>query len=296
MEEYSKTEMGITAVIFGLLPTMQQIFGPTVAEVSILASRRPLLSLLLGIAMPSVSTGGPLANPAESLRRASDFRICSLIPPKARWLWLLISAAEYLIGAAAAANVLYQIYQLAYWTISVSAIAVDSGPLSETYTLFLWLILLAPLHILGFWRFKVRYRVSKEAGDHEKLTERKSWLQVIKSEFVPCALGNPMFLTKVDKGPLSIAVQWLADIAVTVVFIFSTVAMSGQIFIGMGDAVPVIARFLMGTLVSRLILLFELHGLREVTSQSQNKDVVHGGYESVCGPDGKCVPTEPGLC
>ncbi|KAK2883364.1 hypothetical protein FQN49_000004 [Arthroderma sp. PD_2] len=294
MEEFRKTEMGITAVILGLLPTMLQTFGPTVAEVSVLASRRPLLALFLGIAMPSVSTGGPLANPAESLRRAIDFRIRSLVLPQARWSWLLISAAQYLIAAAAAANVFHQVYQLAYLSISVSAIAVDSGSISETYTPFLWLMLLVPVHLLGFWRLKLRYRPSKEAGD-EKLTERKSWIQGFKSEFVPCALGNPLLLTKVDKGLLSIVVQFFMEIASAVVFIFSTVALSSQIFISLGDVVPIIVRFLIGTLVCRAILLFELHGLREVTSQPQKKDAKHSGYESVCGLDGKGISSEPEL-
>ncbi|KAM5457492.1 hypothetical protein MaudCBS49596_000687 [Microsporum audouinii] len=291
MEEFRKTEMGITSVILGLLPTMLQTFGPTVAEVSVLASRRPLLAFLLGIAMPSVSTGGPLANPAESLRRTIDFRIRSHVLPQARWAWLLISVSEYLIAAAAAANVFYQVYQLAYWSISVSAIAVDSGTISETYTPFLWLLLLIPVHLLSFWRLKLRYKPSEETADFEK---QKSWLQAVKSEFVPCALGNPLLLTKVDKGLLSIAVQFWTDIASAVVFIFSTVALSSQIFISLGDVVPIIARFLIGTLVCRAVLLFELHGLREVTSQSQ-KDTIHSGYESVCGQDGKGVTAELGL-
>lgn len=50
--------MGITAVILGLLPTILQQIGPTVAEVTVLASRRPMLALLPGVAMPSVATGG----------------------------------------------------------------------------------------------------------------------------------------------------------------------------------------------------------------------------------------------
>ncbi|EEQ34943.1 conserved hypothetical protein [Microsporum canis CBS 113480] len=274
MEEFRKTEMGITSVILGLLPTMLQTFGPTVVEVSVLASRRPLLAFLLGIAMPSVSTGGPLANPAESLRRTIDFRIRSHVLPQARWAWLLISVSEYLIAAAAAANVFYQVYQLAYWSISVSAIAVDSGTISETYTPCLWLLLLIPVHLLSFWRLKLRYKPSEETADFEK---QKSWLRAVK-----------------NKGLLSIAVQFWTDIASAVVFIFSTVALSSQIFISLGDVVPIIARFLIGTLVCRAVLLFELHGLREVTSQSQ-KDAIHSGYESVCGQDGKGVTAELGL-
>src|SRR5437763_8745271 len=38
MAEFRKTEMGITSIILGLLPTMLQQVGPTVAEVSVLAT------------------------------------------------------------------------------------------------------------------------------------------------------------------------------------------------------------------------------------------------------------------
>ncbi|KAK4040857.1 hypothetical protein C8A01DRAFT_45877 [Parachaetomium inaequale] len=266
MDEFRKTEMGITSVVLGLLPTILQQVGPTVSEVSVLATRRPLLALLLGIAMPSVRTSGSLVEPLE---RSVDISIRSGVLARALWPWLLISAAEYLIAAAAVANVFYQLYQLAEWTISVSAIAVDSGALSQTYGPFLWVMLLVPPHLLGFWGLKL-------------------------GEFMPCAKGDPLFLTEVDKkGLLAILVQFLMEMASLVVFVFGTVALSSQIFISLGDVVPVIIRFICGTVVCRLILLFELHGLREVSSRSPKKDAVllGGGYESVFGQDGKAGPT-----
>jgi hypothetical protein len=272
MEEFRKTEMGITSVVLGLLPTMLQQVGPTVAEVSVLATRRPLLAFLLGIAMPSVSTGGPLANPAETLRRSADIRVRSGLLARAEWLWLFISAAEYLIATAALANVFHVAYQLAYWSISVSSIAVYSGPISQTYTPFLWLVLLVPAHLLSFWSLKLRYRPSEQDGNSEKPSEWKTWLQIIGSEFVPCAKGDPLLLTKAKEGLLSIMVQYLTKIASVAVFVFGTVALSSQIFISLGDVVPVIARFMVGTMACRIILSFELYGLREATSQPLQKD------------------------
>jgi hypothetical protein len=291
MDEFRKTEMGITSVVLGLLPTILQQVGPTVAEVSVLATRRPLLALLLGIAMPSVRTSGSLVEPLE---RSVDISIRSGVLARALWPWLLISAAEYLIAAAAVANVFYQLYQLAEWSNSVSAIAVDSGALSQTYGPFLWVTLLVPPHLLGFWGLKLGYRPSEQVRNPEELSERTTWAHVIGSEFMPCAKGDPLFLTEVDKkGLLFILVQFLMEMASVVVFVFGTVALSSQIFISLGDVVPVIIRFICGTVVCRLILLFELHGLREASSQSPKKDAVllGGGYESVFGQDGKAGPT-----
>ena len=283
MSEFRKTEMGITAVILGLLPTILQQVGPTVAEVSVLASRRPLLAFLLGIAMPALSTGGPLDNPAEALRSPVDVHVYAGILAQADWLWLVISAAEYLVALAAVTNLFHQLYQLAYWSISVSSIAVYAGGISQAYAPFLWVILLVPAHLLGFLGFKLRYRPSKQTID------RKTWLQAIGSEFQPCATGKPLLLTEVKKSLLFLVVRYLTDMASLVVFIFGTVALSSQIFISLGDVVPVIGRFLASTLVCRLILSFELHGLREATSRSQKTDdvLLGGGYRPVFGQDGK---------
>lgn len=287
MDEFRKTEMGITAVVLGLLPTILQQVGPSVAEVTILATRRPLLAVLLGIAMPSVRTDSSLSEP---LQRAVDVSVRSGILANAAWPWIIISAAEYLLAITAAANVFYQLWQLAYWSVSVSAIAVDTGGLSQTYSPFLWVMLLVPAYLLGFWALKLGYRVSRHPRNAEEFSGRTSWAHAIKSEFMPCATGDPLFLIEVEKkGLLYIVVQYWAEMASVVVFVFGTVALSSQIFISLGDVVPVIIRFLCGTVVCRLILLFELHGLREVSRQSTKKSEVllDGGYNSVSGQDVK---------
>ena len=50
---------------------------------------------------------------------------------------------------------------------------------------------------------------------------------------------NWLLLTKVKKGRLSIVVQYLTEVASVAVFVYGTVALSSQIFISLGDVVPV---------------------------------------------------------
>ncbi|KAK4233817.1 hypothetical protein C8A03DRAFT_19173 [Achaetomium macrosporum] len=285
MDEFRKTEMSITSVILGLLPTILQQVGPTVAEVSVLATRRPLLALLLGIAMPSVRTDGSLDEP---LKRSADIAIRSGVLARALWPWLLISAAEYLIAVTAVANVFYQVHQLAYWSISVSAIAVDSGTLSQTYAPFLWVMLSVPAHLLGFWSLKLGYRPSEQVRNSKGVSERKTWACVIGSEFIPCAKGRPLSLDERKRGLPFILVQYLTNLASFAMFIFGTVALSSQIFISLGDVVPVIGRFICGTIVCRLILLFELYGLRELTNEPLKKDgaLLSDSQKLVSGQEG----------
>ena len=289
MPEIRKTEMGITAVVLGLLPTMLQQIGPTVSEVGVLASRRPLLAFLLGIAMPSTSTGGSMADPAEALRAPLRCRMRSSIFGRAPWLWALVSALEYLIAAAALANTFHQIWQLALLSISVSAMAIQSGAISQTYGPFLWAVLVVPAHLLYFWSFKMQYKERRTHGEGPRAN--RTWLQIIGSEFVPCAAGEPMLLSRLPTGFLCFAVEFTTEVASLVVMVFGTVALSSQIFISMGDVVPIIGRFLAGTLVCRLVVLFELHGIREANWNSERKDdvllseVPQLGYEQ----DGKGV-------
>ncbi|SPO04029.1 uncharacterized protein DNG_06712 [Cephalotrichum gorgonifer] len=283
MSEIRKTEMGITAVVLGLLPTMLQQIGPTVSEVGVLASRRPLLAFLLSFAMPSVSTGGAMADPVEGLRRPVVFRMRSLPSARGGWLWVLVSALEYLIALTALGNTLHQISTLALWSISISAMAIQSGAISQTFGPFLWVTLVVPAHLLYFWSFKMQYK--KRDGDGERTLERETWLQTIASEFVPCAAGEPMLLTQVHTGLLHFVVEFATDIASLVVFIFGTIVLSSQIFISMADVVPIVGRILASTLVCRLVVLFELHGIREANSDSETKDGVllsdgpQSGYE-----------------
>lgn len=291
MSEIRKTEMGITAVVLGLLPTMLQQIGPTVSEVGVLASRRPLLAFLLGIAMPSTNTGGPMADPAEGLRGPLRFRMRSGVFGRVPWLWALVSSLEYLIAAAAVANTFHQIWQLALLSISVSAMAIHSGSISQTYGPFLWAVLVVPAHLCYFWSFKMQY---KERRTHNKGPhERRTWLQVMGSEFVPCAAGDPMLLTRLPTGLLCFVVEFTTEVASLVVMVFGTVALSSQIFISMGDVVPIIARFLAGTLVCRLVVLFELHGIREANWDSERKDdvLLSDGHQSGYTQDNKGVLT-----
>lgn len=278
MDEFRKVEMGITGVVLGLLPTMLQLIGPSSGEVAVLATRRPLLALLLGLAMPSVSMTGPMDDPVAALQRPFEgVRSRGLI--SGGRMWVVVSVLEYVLAAAAVGNVFHQVYQLAYWSISVSAIAIDSGSISKSYPLFLWLMLLIPVHALGFWNVRLRY--------HEPAYENKaSWGLVVTEELMPCARGRrELDLRHRPKvHPFAAVVKYVADVSSVVVFVFGTVALSSQIFISLGDVVPVIARFMMGTLVCRAVLSFEIHGLWEVKHPPvEDRESVGSEYEMIPG-------------
>jgi len=269
MTEFSKVEMAVVSVVLGLLPSILMLIGPTTAEISLLATRRPLLSLLLAVPMPSVRTAGesPYQNPATILRQPVDIIARPGILAKARIAAkTVISGCEYLLAGLAVANMGYQAYQLAYWAITISTIAVDSGPIPETYAPFLWILLIIAVHLLNFVAMKLRYRKDPE----RERPKSKSHFQWLEDELTPCAFGNPLWLVQMDNTYLHLLASYLANTGVAVLFIYATIILSSQIFISLGDAIPLVARWILGATVCRAILTYELHGLREVTSQAMN--------------------------
>jgi len=96
----------------------------------------------------------------------------------------------------------------------------------------------------------------------------------LSSELTPCAYGKPMVLIKRrakgsehNRSLLCAVVKWLADLGVVVVFVYGSVALASQVFISLGDAGTVIARYIISAIVCRLVLRYELNGLRDVLTR-----------------------------
>jgi hypothetical protein len=268
MLESSKVEMGVASLLLGLLPTILQSIGPSVDEVSILATRRPLLAFMLSFGMPFVRLNRSPAEHLKTLQTPLELDFISDKVDKWPWLWIFISAGEYLFAAAAAANIFYLVYQLAFLSVSISAISIESNALPQTYPPFLWILLLIPVYLLSCLSLRLGYKI-QYAPIKKQAFARRTWLQVIGDEFMPCAKTDGLHVEK-RKQPrymlLSAVSSWLTNMAMLILFVFGTVFLSSQMFIGLGDMIPVIARVIGSCLVSRGVMLLELYGLRRATA------------------------------
>ncbi|KAI1453652.1 hypothetical protein F4805DRAFT_442640 [Annulohypoxylon moriforme] len=266
MEEFKKVEMSVVSLLFGLLPSTFFLFGPTADEMALLALRRPILAILLAIPMPCLRIAdGSSPGPVSLLRSPIDlpFRLGILASPPV-WLKALVSILEYALASLSVVNMIYQAYQLAFWTITVSSIALYSGPLPATYGPFLWLMLIIVVHLLSFGASNLKYK--KDRVRHRN--QAKSWTGWLRSELTPCMHGEPMWLICGPRTYLQMATSSGVSIGALVLLVYATILLSSQIFISLGDALGVIVRFLLGALVCRTILAFELRGMREVTSEA----------------------------
>jgi hypothetical protein len=270
MEPMKQVEISIVSILFGLLPSILMMIGPSPAEISLLALRRPILAFLLAIPMPSVrlANNGLFQDHAlfqqKPIEVETTVRIGFFSKPPI-WFKALLSACEYALAGIAVANMAIQVYQLAFWAITVSAVAILSGSIPKTYAPFLWILLIVLIHIATFIAMNLRY---KEDPGHQRYP--KSLLQWVRDEFTPCVYGNPVCLVRRENSYIYMFFHYWAGMGIVILFIYATIFLSSTIFISFGDAVTVVARFFFASIVCRWVLSFELHGMKEVTSQTSN--------------------------
>ncbi|KAI0195632.1 hypothetical protein EV127DRAFT_331772 [Xylaria flabelliformis] len=248
--EYVKVEMSVVSILFGLLPSTLFLFGPMQDEIALLALRRPVLATLLGISIPSLRLSDSTSPDLESRLNHSvnlTFRPWKLpVPPL--WLMAIVPAFEYILAGLAVANTVYQAYQLAFWSIAMSSMAISSGPIPKTYGPFLWVFLTISVYIVNFGAFNLKYT--------ENYKRQKNW--------------QPMWLIRKRETYCQMMLSSLVNGGVVVLLLYSTVLLSSQIFISLGDAVPVLARYLAASVVCRGIMDFELRGMRETRSDTKS--------------------------
>ncbi len=269
LHQFDQTELGVVTVVFGLLPSVMMFIGPTTDEISLLALRRPLLAFMLSVAMPAVrfSDDSPFSKPWAYLREPVDIsaRPGRLSRPTF-WAKALVSTVEYVVAAAAVANMCYQSYLLAFRCITVSTIAIYfARGLPENYAPFLWIMLTLALQEIGRIASSLRYatdpnRPRPQPGKQGPL------VRGLVDEATPCCYRDPVFLEPRQKTYLYVGVALVRQGGVVILYLYATIILSSQIFISLGDAIPVIAFYMMGAYACRLILSFELHGMKEVTS------------------------------
>ena len=117
MPENVQATMQSASIMLGLTPVLLQAVGPSVSEVGLLSTRRPLLALLIALGTASVY-------PARIFSLKTDDARELLEPPTLLPAWVLtrleerrgwspaVAAAQYAFVALAIFNVIYTSFQL----------------------------------------------------------------------------------------------------------------------------------------------------------------------------------------
>ena len=108
--------MQSATIILGLMPTILAYVGPTVGEMALISSRRPVLAVFLTLGAPAIFATRPFDfnNPRQSLKKdVGTFALSKQIPVRAA----IMTAAQYLLLSLAVINCLLNSVQLGTSTI-----------------------------------------------------------------------------------------------------------------------------------------------------------------------------------
>lgn len=263
--EVNKANMAVTAILLALLPGGLVQFGPSMAEISLLSTRRPILAMLLGFGLMSPN---PNEFEYEAILEKASNNNEPLVPlrildGRSFAAKVLVSLVEYGIGLAATGNLFWEVYRFTYQAISLAPMVVYIYGLPETSILFGWAFLNIPIYLLSFSVFALTFR---------RTTSRSNLVSFIVGELTPCGQGRNLTLRRRDNRRFQ---QNLLGTAVRVIgglhIILGTVLIGSIVLIPLADSLPVIYTFVFAALLTRAVLVYELNGLaRKTTIEKEN--------------------------
>ncbi|KAI0970957.1 hypothetical protein F4678DRAFT_462091 [Xylaria arbuscula] len=263
--EYIKAASSSAQVILGVTPPILATLGATTEELAMLSviGRRPFLALLISFGNPSVY-----------MERVFDFRQPGKMlerrrgryppyEPETPFRRRVVAAMQYMIVLAAVANVATISWQLGLGTVCAWWSNTIFAPL-------VWTILSIPIHFAGI--FAVRLRVRRIYSDEDKAVDIGfgQWLRMLptrlerfwKSEWAPAVTQDEIRIKSFEESKIYVAWSWLLSTATVIHILFGSLVLSGLLFIGPSDALVVIVRYVASVLACRILVTFELSGMR----------------------------------
>ncbi|KAL8685179.1 MAG: hypothetical protein Q9224_005926 [Gallowayella concinna] len=232
-------------VLLGLTPTMLSLLGNAPPEIALLAfSGRPVLAFLLNMGAPVIAVAGTFKyqHPLEVLTYGGGK---SPFPIFTGAKSVLIAITEYILAAAAAVNVALLAYD-------ISSKAVYVPNCGRTWYAFLWMYLCLILHPLALFAFWSRVRITRSP-------EHRGW---VSNETKHCASYTGVSYSLKEDTYLSLFLDWVLSHGAIIQIIFGTVVLSASTLIDTHDAFRVVGRFAASAILCRLVLMYELYGLR----------------------------------
>ncbi|KAI8711385.1 hypothetical protein NCS52_01401700 [Fusarium sp. LHS14.1] len=292
---YLKGSMTSAQVLLGIMPTIITFLGPSHDEMAVVSNigRRPLLAAGISLAAPSAyfSRAFEYFDPGDILchhkHRHKQYRL-------GKHLAILVSALEYGVVAGAYWNIVANTRQVNL--SSISSVASDAdflpglwlafGPCIHFFSCFIFW-----LRIRG-WRYIKRGNISEVTSDEslskqEKSVRKRLWGFLITKELVPCATNNyESRIMGLTESKTFLVTAWLESTFTILHVVFGTLVFSGTLFVGTKDALGIVGRYIAGVAVSRIILMYELAGLRDSCFsidgvETKPEDSDHSGAEEV---------------
>ncbi|KAI9150459.1 hypothetical protein HJFPF1_10226 [Paramyrothecium foliicola] len=275
--EYIKGDVTGGQVLMGFMPSVLALISASNEEVAMLAivGRRPFLSLLLILGAPISYFKRPhtFTDTVEILKHLRGTQ--RVLRQKSLFTVIIISAIEYAAALIIGANVIHCSIELATKAVS----SIDSG--RNLLLPVLWLVFSIWVQLLGIHAFQLRVRGSRTTmsdNANGRPLEMKQCASVrqfinyvgqqllsyIRAEFTPSAATElDLRVLTYPESPITLFFTWLQATLAVVGLAAGTLIYSSMLFVGTINAMAIISRFIASALVCRVILRYELAGLRE---------------------------------
>ncbi|KAK4188574.1 hypothetical protein QBC35DRAFT_495842 [Podospora australis] len=297
-------------VLLGVMPTVLAVIGASTEEMSMLAnvSRRPFLALLLSMASPSVyfSRAFKYSDPTAIMQvhpnRLPQWR------PRTKLSRRLIATTEYIVAVGMIGYVAHINWQLgvrttcAFWSDNVFAPMV-------------WALLGIVVHFFGMVVLRLRLRgwrgrpedvgqreeevhmMNLNRGNRNGLLGIVRWcrgisgraMSIAKTEFEPSAYANyDSRIVTFQESKTFLVCAWLLSVFTVSHVIYGTLVFASTVFISPTEALVVLVRYAISVSVCRIVLMYELAGLRsscvKVGPLEQRELVSNGNNSGIITP------------
>ncbi|KAI1733655.1 hypothetical protein F4680DRAFT_454718 [Xylaria scruposa] len=254
--------MAAAAVVLGLLPTTLSLAGCNTAEIGLLALRRPILALLLATGAPSVSPirAFEYREPIHMLRDGIvGFK--AIFKLHESWAMALVFL-QYFLVLGATANLVHVSWELGSQT--VISFSSDSS-----YQPLLWYLFTLVIHTFGTLTVYLRVSLRFDSNPLETNWKRRPlvygiWAKVYQ-EFKLSGHQSVAELRLRKETTWFLLFSWITSTGTIVHIIYGTIIFSGTLFIGTQDALLVVFRYFLSTVICRIILMMEISGMRHST-------------------------------
>lgn len=282
--QFRQIEMNIASVILGLTPTILQVLGVTTVQTSLLSLRRPLLTFILSVGSPAVvplrshhhisvieeifpdARQRPSDLPAQNRRDPGLVGWLSTIRP------FVASLLVHACTLGAVANNCYLAYQLGYWAICMFAVG-------DVWLPMLWIFLAPIVHIVGVVSLHLSISVHyiknnikpAKAIRSSKSIGMRVFTEWFSEEGMHSHDSQAISLIVREKSPaqrwrsaLLSFVNWLLYVGTAAHVGFGSVVLASLVFIDVSDSVEILGRYLVSTVVCRLVLVYELSRMEDI--------------------------------
>lgn len=291
-----------SAVILGLTPTLLAVLSPSIAEMALLFSHRPLLSTIISLGSPGVlqtrifeySDPATILGPPDGGTALRDGRL-RLGPWSTKGSWML-SAVQYTSGLLSAINILVLVVEL-------GTKSVINWGCTKSWPPILWAVWPFIIHGLAAVGYKLALYQSYESRKLSLIRARRSGAKfddegdrlnsvptedfvdyqqpptkrileniasVLRRELTPSASHSPTLDLRIPKErqrdvkmTMAVLLNCVAGFLSFMHLFYGTVVFSSLLFIHAIDAIGYVAiRVLISVLICRVIVLVEIAGMR----------------------------------